>query len=57
MLSDGSAAIVKSVAQGAVTTPLVRLVGSADAPPREIDLARTSDLTIVGAALPLPTAS
>lgn len=57
VLSDGSCGLVKDVRQEAVTTPVVRIImdpaGTLVAP-REIDLARTPDLTIVGTEFELP---
>jgi HD-GYP domain-containing protein (c-di-GMP phosphodiesterase class II) len=51
VLSDGSCGLVKDVKQGAVTTPIVRIIMDAShkrVEPHEIDLSRAPNLTVVG---------
>ena len=57
VLSDGCRGLVKDVRQEAVLAPVVRIVMDASGamvPPREVDLSRQTDLTIVSAAFELP---
>jgi HD-GYP domain-containing protein (c-di-GMP phosphodiesterase class II) len=57
VLSDGCCGLVKDVRPGAVTTPIVRIITNAAGdmvPPREIDLSRSPELTIVSTEFELP---
>jgi HD-GYP domain-containing protein (c-di-GMP phosphodiesterase class II) len=57
VLSDGSCGLVKEVRQGAVKSPVVRIISDASGaavPPREIDLATSPDLTIISTEFKLP---
>jgi HD-GYP domain-containing protein (c-di-GMP phosphodiesterase class II) len=60
VLSDGNCGLVKEVRQEAVTAPIVRIIVDPSGvlvPPREIDLARMPDLTIVSTEFEIPELS
>jgi HD-GYP domain-containing protein (c-di-GMP phosphodiesterase class II) len=58
LLSDGSGALVKEVRQDAVKSPVVRVIVDPSGvmiEPREVDLSRTRELTIVSTEFTIPT--
>jgi HD-GYP domain-containing protein (c-di-GMP phosphodiesterase class II) len=60
VLSDGYCGLVKEVRPEAVKTPIVRIImdpSGALIPPREIDLSKATDVTIVSTRFDLPTAA
>ncbi len=60
VLSDGYCGLVKDVRPEAVKTPIVRIImdpSGALIPPREIDLSKATDVTIVSTQFDLPTAA
>ena len=60
VLSDGTCGLVKEVRPDAVTTPIVRIILDASrtvVSPREIDLSRSMEITIVSTEFELPVPS
>jgi hypothetical protein len=57
VLSDGCCGLVKHVRQHAVSAPVVRIIADpsgAIVPPREIDLSKSPELTIISTEFELP---